>query len=470
MQLKFWGAARQVTGSMHLLQVGDHSILLDCGLQQGKRQATYTRNSHFPFNPELISSVVLSHSHLDHSGNLPTLCKQGFVGSIHSSSATMDLCKYMLADSAHIQTYDAKYIEQRTRRWKKIDMDGAQQAVPLLYSIEDVRKTLTQFAPLQYETTREIAPGIAITLKNAGHLLGSAFIEIGIKEGTNTRKLVYSGDLGRTNLPITKDPDTPSQADYLILESTYGDRLHSTLSSAKTKLKDYINKTIARGGRVIVPSFAVGRTQQIVLLLHELMRDEELPSVPIFADSPLALNVTDIYRSHPEEFDAETLQFFNAGSDPFGFQRLRYLKTAAESKALNDLRRPFIVISSSGMCEGGRILHHLKNGIEDPRNLVLLAGYQASQTLGRKIQEHQPFVPILGEQYALRAEVAMLDELSGHADQRDLIEWVRPIARSLKKIFLVHGEASAQSSLAALLEKTFAIPVECPAEGSAYFL
>lgn len=466
MHVSFWGAAQQVTGSMHELQVGDQRILLDCGLLQGKRQLAFQRNSQFPFSPSEMNAVVLSHAHLDHSGNLPTLGNQGFNGPIHSSPATMELCKYMLADSAHLQEQDTKYIEQRRTRWQEIQMNGSHPAVPILYTIEDVRKVLSQFVPLHYSVEREIAPGVTINLKNAGHILGSAFVNLTLTENGRTVRLLFSGDLGRSSLPITKDPEPPTPADYLILESTYGNRLHPTLSNAKEKLKDFIGKTIARGGRVIVPSFAVGRTQQIVLLLHELMEEGHLPQVPIFADSPLAINVTDIYRNHPEEFDEEATKFLQNGSDPFGFKRLRYLRTPAESKALNDIRKPFVVISSSGMCEGGRILHHLKNGVEDPRNLILLAGYQAEHTLGRRIAERQPTVPILGEHYALRAEVAVLDELSGHADQHDLVEWVRPIAKSLKKILLVHGETQAQAGLAAALEKEYSVPVAIPSHGT----
>lgn len=466
MQVRFWGATQQVTGSMHEVQVGNQRILLDCGLLQGKRKLTFDRNSHFPFSPEDINAVVLSHAHLDHSGNLPTLSQQGFHGPIHTSRASMELCKYMLADSAHLQEHDTRYIERRRTRWQQLQVNGSHAAVPALYTMEDVTKVLNQFVPLHYSVEREIAPGVVITLKNAGHLLGSAFVQLKLTEGGREVRLLFSGDLGRSSLPITRDPEFPSEADFLILESTYGDRLHPTLTTAKEKLKEYIGKAIARGGRVIIPSFAVGRTQQIVLLLHELMQASQLPDVPIFADSPLAINVTDIYRNHPEEFDEEAMKFLENGSDPFGFKRLRYIRTAEESKALNDLRKPFVVISSSGMCEGGRILHHLKNGVEDPRNLILLAGYQAEHTLGRKIADRLPTVPILGEQYALRAEVARLDELSGHADQHDLVEWVRPITKSLKKIFLVHGEGKAQTALAEALEREFSIPVIAPDHGT----
>ncbi|HVJ08725.1 MAG TPA: MBL fold metallo-hydrolase [Acidisarcina sp.] len=466
MRIIFWGAAQEVTGSMHEVQTNQARILLDCGLLQGKRQPTYERNSHFSFKPEDIHAVVLSHAHVDHSGNLPTLGKQGFGGTIYTGEATVDLCRYMLADSASLQERDQAFIERRWKRRKDIGMEVGAHAVPPLYTLEDVTRIMGQFSPLKYGQKREVAPGITTTLRNAGHMLGSAFVQLELRENGRTCRVLFSGDMGRKGLPILRNPEQAPAADYLILESTYGDRLHPTLSNAKEKLAEYIGRTIARGGRVIIPAFAVGRTQQLVFLLHQLMVESSLPEIPIFVDSPLALNVTEIFRRHPAEFDYEASQFLKDGKDPFGFARLRYLRSAEESKALNDLRTPFVVISSAGMCEGGRVLHHLKNGIEDPRNLILLAGYQAEHTLGRRIAERQSPVPIFGEPYALRAEVAMLDELSGHADQHDLVQWVRPIAKSLKKIFLVHGEPKAQQALEELLTREFAIPVVCPERAS----
>jgi len=470
MKINFWGAAQQVTGSMHEIQVGDQRILLDCGLVQGKRREAFDQNAHLPFSPSEIDAIVLSHAHLDHSGNLPTLYKQGFRGAIHTTRASMELCSFMLADSAHLQEHNSQYIERRRARWQQIQMNGSTSAVPPLYSMSEVHGVLSHFVPIRYAQEREIAPGVTTALGVAGHLLGSAFVNLVLDEDGRKVRVVFSGDLGRPGLPIIKDPDPAPQADYLVLESTYGDRVHPTESTAKEKLCNCITRTVARGGRVIIPAFAVGRTQQIVLLLHQLVLEGRLQDIPIFADSPLAINITEIYRNHPEEFDTEMQRLIVDEKDPFGFRRLRYLQSSAESKSLNDLRKPFIVISSSGMCEGGRILHHLKNGIEDPRNLVLLAGFQAQNTLGRSIAEKRSIVTILGEQYTLRAEVEMFDELSGHGDQKDLVEWVRPVARGLKKIFLVHGEKKAQVALADLLRASLGVSVIIPERGQKFDL
>jgi metallo-beta-lactamase family protein len=465
MQVRFWGAAHEVTGSMHQVNVGDQRILVDCGLVQGSGKEVFDRNSHFPFDPGEINAVVLSHAHVDHSGNLPSLGRQGFTGAIHTTASSLELCRYMLADSAQLQGQDAMEMQARGRGRSQIETDRAMPAVLALYTAEDVENVLGKFVPMHYGKEREIAPGVSVTLGNAGHILGSAFVSMKLRESNSSTNLLFSGDLERRGLPIIKDPAVAPKADYLILESTYGDRRHSHRITAKQKLRQAIERAVARGGRVIVPSFALGRTQQIVLLLHQLLLESSLPEVPIFVDSPLAINVMDVYRDHPEEFDQEAQQFLSNGLDPFAFGRLHYLRTAAESKVLNDVRKPLVVISSSGMCEGGRVLHHLKHGTESPQNLILLTGYQAEHTLGRSIAERQPVVSIMGEQYALRAEVVMLDELSCHADQYDLLEWVHPIAESLKAIFLVHGEPQSQAALAELLKKEFSVSVCCPARG-----
>jgi metallo-beta-lactamase family protein len=291
-----------------------------------------------------------------------------------------------------------------------------------------------------------------------------------VSENGRKTRVVYSGDIGRPGLPIIRDPESPPAADYLILESTYGDRLHQPIRSAADTLAGLVNRTYQRGGRIIVPAFAVGRTQQVVMLLHELMDAHKIPACPIFVDSPLALNVTEVFRKHEELFDEEARRFLDAGGEPFGFKRLTYIRTVEESKALNDLRGPYIIIASSGMCEAGRILHHLKNGIEDSRNTVLLTGYQAQDTLGRKIEEKRPAVPIFGELMRLRAEVEKLDALSGHADQRELLQWIKPIAAGLRKIFLVHGEPDQQAALKEAIGERFQIEVETPGRGQTFEL
>ena len=461
----FWGAARTVTGSMHAVSTGQDTYLLDCGLFEGHRREASERNIQLPFDAKSIRAVALSHAHLDHSGILPLLVHKGFSGPIYSTSATTDLCQYMLADSAYLQEKDAAFMEKRHQRRRAIGVPGANLPVPPLYTIRDAENAMRFFRPSPRGQKIAIGPDVTIQFGNAGHILGSSTILL--EHETNGRKLrlLFSGDLGRPTVPILHPRDEAPPADYLIIESTYGDRIHSPIDSIENKIAGLIRKTSERGGHVIVPAFAVGRTQELVLLLHRLAEQRLIPDIPIFVDSPLAINVTDVFRKHPEEYSAELLGFTENGKDPFGFYRLRYLREASESKALNDLRMPYVVISASGMCEGGRILHHLRNGIEDPRNLVLITGFQAENTLGRRLAERHPVVNIFGEPMELRAEVVVLNELSAHADQGDLVSWIRPIAPGLKGIFLVHGEPGAQEALSAILRRQFGVEVRSPARG-----
>ena len=307
-------------------------------------------------------------------------------------------------------------------------------------------------------------------LFRSGHILGSSNIVISDSSGAAPVRLIFSGDIGRPNLPIIRDPETMPPAEYLIMESTYGGRLHKDVHHVVNKLADVVNRTARKGGHVIVPAFAVGRTQQLVLLLHELANQKRIPNIPIFADSPLAINVTEVHRDHPECFNAETRAFLDNHEDPFGFRRMQYIRDAAESKKLNDLHGPFVVISSSGMCEQGRILHHLRNGIEDPRNTILITGFMAQDTLGRKLVEKWPEVKIFGEPMRVRAEISSLDELSGHADQKELLDWIRPIAPTLRKVFLVHGEPQQQAILAKLLNSTYGLDVVIPCPSQSFEL
>ncbi len=470
MKITFWGAAQEVTGSMHAIEIGSETHLLECGLLQGHRREAFEINSHLPFAASSIRSVVLSHAHLDHSGNLPTLIRNGFSGRIHSTPATAELCQYMLADSAHLQEKDAAFIEKRSARRRSVGIADRTAPVPPLYTLADAEDAAKHFEACALHEKKTIADGLQIELRNAGHILGAAFVLLECARNGRAIKILFSGDLGRPGVPILRAPDPAPEADYLILESTYGDRLHQPLGNVEEKLLQLVSKTIARGGHVIVPAFAVGRTQQLVLILHQLVEKKLLPDIPIFVDSPLAINVTDVFRRHAEEFNSETARFIQGGGDAFGFHRLRYLREASESKALNDLRTPFVVISASGMCEGGRILHHLRNGIEDPRNLILITGFQAANTLGRRLVEQQPEVKIFGEPMRLRAEVSALNELSGHADQRDLAEWVRPIAPKLKKTFLVHGEPDAQRALTKIFAEQLRLEVACPSRGESFAL
>src|SRR6266567_3592426 len=439
MKITFWGAARTVTGSMHHLQVNGRNYLLDCGLYQGRRKDAENRNRDLPFPARSIGAVVLSHAHIDHSGNLPTLVRNGFDGPIYATPPTIDLCGSMLLDTAHIQESDSKFVNKRSERRHR-----GQEPVQPLYTMEDAEKTLPLLRPVKYHTPQPVGDSFTYQAYDAGHMLGSSSVVLDV-EG---ERLIFSGDVGRVNLPILRDPEAMPKADYLIMESTYGDRLHKDEGLVADRLSDVINRTAARGGKIIVPAFAVGRTQQLVLLLHQLTNEHRIPRIPLFVDSPLAVNVTEAFRKNSDYFDDETKVYLQNNGDPFGFRMLTYVREASESKKLNDLSGPMLVISASGMCEAGRILHHLRNNIEDPRNTVLITGFQAENTLGRKLVEKWPEVNIFGEPMRVRAEVASLLELSGHADQRELLEWVAPITPGLKKIFLVHGELPAQQTLA----------------------
>jgi metallo-beta-lactamase family protein len=339
-----------------------------------------------------------------------------------------------------------------------------------LYTTPDAEATLPLFHPVPYHAPREITPCLKYESFDAGHILGSSFVVLNEVAGGRTLRLGFSGDVGRPNLPIIRDPETMPPVDYLILESTYGGRLHKHVEHVTNKLQAVVTRTAARGGRIIVPAFAVGRTQQLVLLMHQLANEKRIPNIPIFVDSPLAVNVTEVHRNHPECFDAETRAYLTNGEDPFGFKRLQYVREASESKKLNDLHGPIVVISASGMAEQGRILHHLRNNIEDARNTVLITGFQAQDTLGRKLVEKWPEVRIFGEPMRVRAEIASLDELSGHADQAELLDWIRPLAGRVRQVFLVHGEPQQSATLAKLLKSQYNLEAVVPAPGQSFEL
>jgi metallo-beta-lactamase family protein len=449
---------------MHHIEAAGKRFLLDCGLYQGRRRDAFERNSHFPFPVTGIDGVILSHAHIDHSGNLPTLVHNGYSGPIYTTPATIDLCVPMLADSAFLQQKDVEFCNRRREHRRRIGRDD-RECDPL-YLPEDAERVYPLFSPVPLGQCKEVAPGFRYGTYEAGHMLGATSMVI---EADGVR-LAFSGDVGRKHLPILRDPVTPEPVDYLIMESTYGDRFHKPVADVAGTLADVVNRTAGRGGKIIVPCFAVGRTQQLVMILHQLMDAHRIPSIPIFVDSPLAVNATEVFRKHPECYDEETRKFLAEGDDPFGFSRLRYIREASESKALNDLHGPFLVLSASGMCEGGRILHHLRNNIEDPRNTVLFTGFQAEYTLGRKILNGDREVPIFGEPMQLRAEVVSLDALSGHADQSELIEWMRPLAPGLKKVFLVHGELAQGAALAEVIRKEFKLDVQQPSRGHSFLL
>lgn len=477
-RLHFWGADLTVTGSSHHLECAGQNILLDCGLFQGRRQDTATINSHLALTPEqlaagTLNAVVLSHAHIDHSGDLPLLAKQGYRGPIYTTPSTIDLCGPMLKDAAHIQESDAEFINKRHGRRQQIKVPTGPMPMQPLYTQGDAEQVNQLFKPVKLHQPQLLAgstrdAGFTMTSANAGHMLGSTNVLMQATEKGQTVRLLFSGDVGRKNLPIIKDPDPAPAADYLIMESTYGDRLHAPIGDVKAKLAGLVKAVLARGGHMIVPAFAVERTQQLVLLLHEMIEAKEIPDFPIFVDSPLASAVTEVFKNHQEDWDAGACAFYSKGEDAFGWKRLRYIQTVQESKALNDLKMPFMVMSASGMCEAGRILHHLKNGIEDPRNLVLITGYQAENTLGSKLVAKAQEVNILGEPLRVRAQVESIDALSGHADQQELLDWMAPVAPTLKKVFLVHGELDAMTVLKGKIEERYKLEVICPKRGDRF--
>jgi metallo-beta-lactamase family protein len=429
---------------MHLLTVNGSRILLDCGLYQGRRQEAFERNRNLPIDARSIDVLVLSHAHIDHSGNIPSLVKNGFEGNIYATPATRDLCSAMLRDAGHIQEYDAYYVNKKRTR------QGLPPIEPL-YTVDDATASLQYFVSVGYERPLPIAPGVTLTFFDAGHILGSAIVVLDVEEEGQTRRLVFTGDLGRKGMPILRDPKVPDNTAYLITESTYGDRLHDPFEAADQRLREVIVDTYRRGGKVIVPAFSVGRTQELVYALHRLTEARKLPSMPIFVDSPLSVNVTEIFRLHPECYDRELNEFLAAGKrrDPFGFHRLTYVRATERSKELNFMREPAVIISASGMCEAGRILHHLKNNVEDPRNTVLIVGWQAPHTLGRRLVEHRPVVKIFGEEYQLNARVETINGFSAHADRRELLGYAQALGIDrLEHAFVVHGEESSSLALA----------------------
>jgi metallo-beta-lactamase family protein len=467
MKLTFHGAARTVTGSQHLLEVNGHRILLDCGLYQGKRKVAFEMNRKGFCDGSSIDLVILSHAHIDHSGNIPCLAKNGFRGDILSTSATRDLCATMLLDSAHIQEHDVAFVNKRRKR------QGKRLFEPL-YTKRDAVRAMELFVGQSYGRRRTILPGVDLTLVDAGHMLGSASVILDIRDKEIGRelRLVFSGDIGRSGMPIIRDPVMIEDgADVVLMESTYGNRLHPPLPESEGDLERVVNETHRRGGCLLIPAFAVGRTQQIVYTLHRLHTAGKIPSMPIYVDSPLATNVTDAFRLHPETYDEEIRQFIHQDDDrdPFGFANLRYTRSVGESKALNSLKEPAVIISASGMMEAGRILHHLRNRIEDPRNTILVTGWQAPNTLGRRIVEGAPTVRIFGEERVPRAKVEILTGFSGHADREGLLAWAGAMKKKPSHTFLVHGEEKAAEALAdGLRSRHHFERIRIPAQGESF--
>jgi metallo-beta-lactamase family protein len=460
MKIGFYGAAQTVTGSRHLLGVNGHRVLLDCGLYQGHRHDTYERNLNFPFEPASVDAVILSHAHIDHCGNLPNLVRRGYRGPIHATHATSDLADIMMRDAGHIQEADTAYLN------KKLKRHGQPPVVPI-YTGADAAAAARHLTSHDYDQLFEPVPGVSARLVEAGHILGSAAVILDIQEGGRSLRLMFSGDIGRPGMPLVRDPILPEAVDYLIMECTYGDRSHDTSEQAYASLHDLVGRTIERGGKVIIPAFAVGRTQALVYYLHQMFERGELPRVPVYVDSPLAINVTTIFREHPECFDAETQAFMRA--DPhgaaLGFDMLTYTLSVNESKAINERPGPLIIISASGMAETGRVLHHLRNNIEDERNCILITSWMAPHTLGRRLAEGEKQVQIFGEAFNVRCEVATIDGLSSHADRDYLLRYAQQTGSKLKGIFLVHGEAGPAQALMARMKDAHLPPVSFPALG-----
>ncbi len=457
-RLRFLGGAKTVTGSMHMLELDGSRVLIDCGMFQGRRDESFERNSRFPFDPRELRACVLSHAHIDHSGNIPSLVKRGFRGRIYATEATRDLCNAMLPDSGHIQEEDIKFVN------KILGKRGLPPRSPL-YTRKDAEESLGRFRGYRYHVPVEVADGVTATFYDAGHVLGSATPVFEMRRNGSVKRLAYAVDLGRKNVPILRDPQTPPDVDYLIIESTYGGRRHASIDEASDALARTVARTVARGGKIIVPSFALERTQEVVYFLSMLMRQNRIPEIPVFVDSPLAVDITAVFRRHEECFDEEMLGRIRANDDPFGTKRIRYITDVNDSKKLNGDPNPMIIISASGMCEAGRILHHLRNNIANPANTILIVGYAARNTLGRRIVEREPTVRIFGEEHDLRAEVVVMNAFSAHADQQDLLDYVARLAGRLKKIFIVHGEEDQSGKLAALLaERGLSAHIPSPEE------
>lgn len=442
MKLTFYGATHGVTGSSHLLTVNGQTILLDCGLFQGRRSESATLNRSFPFKPKEINAVILSHAHTDHSGRLPLLVKEGFTGNIYATAATRDLAVVMLQDTAFLQQRDAEFISKKHMR-KNLP------PVEPLYTLEDAQRTTEHFFALPYHRTLTISEGVELTFYNSGHILGSAIVVLDLKENHKHIRLAFTGDLGRPHTPILKDPEFCGNVHYLITESTYGNRLHKPKDEVEHILTQVIQQAYKRNGKILIPAFSVGRTQELLYFFNQLYHAGKMPKdMPIFLDSPLAQDVTHVYRYHPDCFDKEMNRLIADDKHPFHLENVAYTRTAEDSKKLNDYKKPCIIMAGSGMAEGGRITHHLANNIENPNTTILIVGYMAENTLGRKILERHPEVNIFGEPFKLNAQVVVMNNFSAHADRAELLDYIGKFSRSkMRGIFLVHGEDAATESL-----------------------
>ncbi len=461
MQIQFFGAVGTTTGSMHLLHVNGSRLLLECGLYQGHRKEAFEKNRNIPFDAASVDACILSHAHIDHSGNLPSLVSNGYAGPIYATPATRDLCNIMLADSAYLQVQDVRYVNKKRIRQGKNPFEP-------LYTPQDVPATMHAFRPLAYDTPGQVADGVALTFRDAGHILGSAFVVLDITEHGDTRRLMFTGDIGRRDMPILEDPHVVRDVDLLITESTYGDRLHPQRKDVKAELARLCSRIERDESKLIIPAFSVGRTQQILYFLNALCAEGAISKIPVFVDSPLSTKATQVYRAHTECFDEQAMALLESGEDPFWFDCLTYTSSVEESKRLNHMQGPAVIISASGMCEGGRILHHLAHSVEDPRNVILFVGYQAQHTLGRRMVDGVDVVKVFGDEFPLRARVESINALSAHADRREMGEYFEPMGREVDLAFVVHGEPESSSQMADDLRAMGMGRVIQPGEGQPY--
>ncbi|MGI6494562.1 MAG: MBL fold metallo-hydrolase [Kiritimatiellia bacterium] len=457
--LTFYGAARTTTGSMHLVEANGLRILLDCGLYQGHRKEAFELNRTLPFDPAKIDALVLSHAHVDHCGNIPSLVRRGFRGPIYCTAATRDLSDILLRDSAYLQRNDLERVNRKRKAQGKVLFE-------MLYDIKDVNRTLPLFRPEPLHAAIDIGNGVYAVLHEAGHILGSAFVELIVQDkGGGLKRLVFSGDLGQTGQPILNDPAPLPAADALIIESTYANRDHPSLEDVRGRLKGFIEDIHQQRARLIIPAFSVGRTQQLLYYIGELLEQRRIPPTPIFVDSPLSTKATKIYAKHRECYDQPAAARLRAGRDPLKFPGLRFVDSVEQSMALNEMEGPMIIIAASGMCEGGRILHHLKHGIGNPRNIVLIVGFQAEHTLGRRLVERRPVVRIFGDEYPLEARIHTINALSAHADRTGLMKWFHSSPTPPRRVFAVHGDEAQCKAMVSLLKRNGAPSAIAPVRG-----
>lgn len=457
MKLTFLGAALTVTGSSFLIKANNHKILVDCGMFQGGKAIEEFNRREFAYNPAELDCVVLTHAHIDHSGLLPRLCNEGFRGPIYSTKVTRELCNIMLPDSGHIQEFDAEIANRKGKR-------AGKAAVLPLYTVDDAFACLEQFSPLSYDVVQEIVPAISIRFRNAGHILGSAMAEVWITEGEEKQKIVFSGDIGHPGQPIIKDPTYIEDADFLVMESTYGNRIHQHYNKEQ-KLAEIINETVSKGGNVIIPAFAVGRTQTLLYYFRQLFKAGQIPKIPVIIDSPLAISATDIFMHNIQEYDTEAYNEIKPNEHPLHMPQLKFARSADESKAINNINEPKIIISASGMADAGRILHHLKHNLWCSQCSILLVGYQAEGSLGRRLLEGAKKVKILGEEISVKAKIYNLDGFSAHGDKEYLLQWLSSYNTKPANVFLVHGEIDATEEFAEAIAEKLNLPTFVPQFG-----